>query len=87
MKKIIEVKPLENYKIWIKFSDGVSGVVDLSNLEGRGVFKLWKNKKFFNSVKINPLTNTVSWGEEIDLCPDTLYAKIVGKKPLEILKH
>jgi hypothetical protein len=26
------VKPLENYRLWVKYSDGVEGVVDPDNL-------------------------------------------------------
>ena len=37
----IEVKPLENHRIWVKYSDGVEGEVDLSNLVGKGVFVVW----------------------------------------------
>ncbi|MCX7839868.1 MAG: DUF2442 domain-containing protein, partial [Anaerolineae bacterium] len=37
----IEVKPLENYRIWLKYSDGREGIVDLSHLAGKGVFALW----------------------------------------------
>ncbi len=37
MPRPIEVKPLENYRLWVKFSDGVEGVVDLSGLVGKGV--------------------------------------------------
>jgi hypothetical protein len=39
----IEVKAGENYQIWIKYSDGIQGVVDLSDLVGKGVFAVWKD--------------------------------------------
>ncbi|MBI3605639.1 MAG: DUF2442 domain-containing protein, partial [Nitrospirae bacterium] len=41
MYKITEVKPLEDYQVWIKFSDGVEGIVDLSDLVEKGVFSVW----------------------------------------------
>ncbi|MEO0115840.1 MAG: DUF2442 domain-containing protein [candidate division WOR-3 bacterium] len=49
MHKIIEVKPLANYQVWIKFADGVEGVVDLSELKGKGkgVFVAWEDGDFF----------------------------------------
>ncbi len=52
MNKIIKLKPLTNYKIWIKFSDNIKGEVDLSHLAGRGVFLKWDDYQFFKSVKI-----------------------------------
>jgi len=50
MHHIKEVKPLPSFRIWIKFSDRVEGIVDLSDLAGKGVFSKWNDKKYFNSV-------------------------------------
>lgn len=86
MKRIVKVKVLGDYKLWIKFSDGVEGVVDLSKLVGKGIFKQWEDKRFFESVEINPQTGTLTWGKEIDICSDTLYGEILKVNPLEILK-
>ncbi|MBI2338902.1 MAG: DUF2442 domain-containing protein [Deltaproteobacteria bacterium] len=44
MYRPIDVKPLARYKIWVKFSDGAEGEVDLSPLMGKGVFARWKEK-------------------------------------------
>lgn len=38
MVKPVEVKALPNYKLWVKYSDGVQGEVDLSHLVGRVSF-------------------------------------------------
>jgi len=35
----VEVQPLKNYRLSIKFSDGVQGVVDLHELAGKGVIE------------------------------------------------
>ena len=35
------VKPREGYRIWLRYSDGEEGEVDLSHLVGKGVFKVW----------------------------------------------
>ena len=86
MHEIIEVKPLSNYRVWIKFSDGVEGTVDLSELVGEGVFKAWEDIEFFNSVYIDPESHTIAWEGGIDLCPDNLYAKVLGVEPFSILK-
>ncbi len=87
MHRIVQVKPLKNYRLWLKFSDGVEGTVDLSHLAGKGVFSAWKDKNFFKSVFIDHESRTVAWEGGIDLCPDTLYAEILGVEPLSILKE
>lgn len=81
--KPVEVRPLEGYRLWIKYSDGVEGVVDLRYLVGKGVFALWNDYREFQKVHIGP-GGEVAWGEEIDLCPDALYLRITGKKPEEL---
>ncbi|GAB4407623.1 MAG: hypothetical protein Kow00123_20570 [Anaerolineales bacterium] len=79
----VEVKPLENYRIWIKFSDGCEGVVDLSDLAGKGVFALWNDYQEFQKVHIGP-GGEIAWSDQIDLCPDALYLKITAKQPEDI---
>ncbi|MFQ5632276.1 MAG: DUF2442 domain-containing protein [bacterium] len=83
MPQVIEVKALDNYKIWVKYSDGGEGEVDLSHLAGEGVFVLWDDYNEFKKVHIGPY-GEIAWSEQIDLCPDAIYMKITGKKPEEL---
>ncbi len=79
MCRVEEVKALPDYKLYLKFSDGVEGTADLSDLVGKGVFSAWRDKKFFDSVYVDAESHTVAWPGEIDLCPDRLYMEITGK--------
>ncbi|OHB88651.1 MAG: hypothetical protein A3E19_02675 [Planctomycetes bacterium RIFCSPHIGHO2_12_FULL_52_36] len=79
MHCVVEVKPLTGFKIWLKFSDGVEGAVDLSDIAGKGVFEAWKEPGVFDSVFIDPVSHTIAWPGGIDLCPDSLYAEVTGK--------
>ena len=81
--RLIDVKPLENYRIWVKYSDGIEGVVDLSELVGKGVFAVWKDYREFQKVHIGP-GGEIAWSEEIDLCPDAIYLRVTGKKPEDL---
>lgn len=78
MYRIVEVKPLPGFKVWLKFSDGIEGEVDLSDLIGKGVFEAWNDPKGFESVFIDPESHTIAWPGGIDLCPDSLYAEVTG---------
>ncbi len=77
------VKALEGYRLWLRYSNGVEGEVDLSHLVGRGVFKAWEEKAFFEAVRIDD-AGAICWGEEIDLCPDALYLRLTGQPPEDI---
>lgn len=81
MNRPTAVEPRENYHIWISYTDGSAGEVDLSNMAGRGVFSLWNEPGCFEAVFITP-DGGIAWGEEIELCPDALYLQLTGK-PIE----
>ena len=78
MNRIVEVRPLENYRIWLKFSDGTQGDVDLSDLAGRGVFAVWADRNVFRAVRVEE-GGGIEWPGEIDLCPDAPYLRLAGK--------
>lgn len=83
MAKITKVKVLQDYRLELAFDDGVCGEVDLSELVGKGVFAYWRDYHAFEQVRIGSLGELV-WGEQIDLCPDSLYLRATGKKPEEV---
>ncbi|MBK8052576.1 MAG: DUF2442 domain-containing protein [Saprospiraceae bacterium] len=72
----LEVKSLGQYQIFISYSDGIEGAVDLSYLKEKPIFRKWESPDFFNKVYINILNKSVAWDEEIELCPDNLYLKL-----------
>ena len=76
------VEPREGYRIWVRFEDGVCGEVDLSHLAGKGVFKAWLDRSFFENVSVNH--GAVSWKGDIDLDPCKLYMDVTGKVIEEI---
>jgi hypothetical protein len=83
MVRITKVSVLENYRLELAFDDGVSGVIDLSDLVGKGVFTLWRDQHIFEQVRIGSFGELV-WLDKIDLCPDSLYLKVTGKKPGDV---
>ncbi|MCP4402824.1 MAG: DUF2442 domain-containing protein [bacterium] len=86
MLKPLKVKALQGYKLWLEYSDGVKGEVDLSYLAGKGVFSIWNDYKVFEKVYIGE-NGEIAWNEELDLCPDALYLKITGKTPEELFPN
>ena len=83
MRRITKVTVLPGYHLELEFDDGVSGIVDLSEPVGKGVFALWSDPLVFEQVRIGSSGELV-WDEQVDLCPDALYLKVTGKKPEDI---
>ena len=86
MFKPVEVKALPDYKLWLRYEDGVAGEVDLVHLAGQGVFDLWNDYRAFEQVYIGP-QGQIAWSEQIDLCPDALYLELTGKKPEDVFSN
>jgi len=86
MIRPLAVKALPGYRLWLRYSDGAEGEVDLSDLARRGVFKAWEDKAFFEAVTIDE-AGAVAWGEGIDLCPDALYLRLTGKAPDDLFPN
>jgi len=70
--KIIEVKPLEKYKIKVQFNDGTTGVLDLSDLAGKEAFHVWDEDDNFNKVYIDQESGAIAWPGNLGI--DTLNA-------------
>lgn len=71
---IVEVKVLEDYKLFLRFEDNVKGEIDISKVVPfKGVFEKLRDKKFFSRVTINKEVGTICWENGADLAPCTLY--------------
>ena len=78
MVSLIEIATRQNYRLWLRYSDGVAGEVDLSHLAGRGVFRAWDALGRFQQAHIDQY-GAVSWGGEMELCLQALYLELTGK--------
>lgn len=76
---IISAVYKEDYKIEIKFDTGEEGVMDFSKYLNRGgVFKRFKDINFFRNFEVNTELGVLTWQNEIDIAPETLYAETTG---------
>lgn len=64
------VKPLEDYKIFVKLEDGRKGTFNVKPYLNHGVFRELKDINYFNRVGI--LFGAVTWPNEQDIAPETL---------------
>lgn len=79
LKDVVFVEPLSDYRIRIRFEDGVDGVADVAKMVPfEGVFKPLKNLSEFAKVHVNLELGTVEWECGADLDPDVLYSEITG---------
>ncbi len=71
---IIEVKPLEDYFIYLKFEDGTEKVYDVKNeINTIKYYEKLKDKEYFKNIKA--MGETVVWKNGEDIAPENLYYK------------
>lgn len=80
LKDVVDVRPLDGYRLWLRFEDGVEGVVDVAQLVPfTGVFAALRDRSQFAAVRVHPELGTIYWPGGADLDPDVLYARVTGQ--------
>lgn len=80
LKDVVQVKPLDGYRLYLRFEDDREGEVDIAQLiEFRGVFAPLREKSVFNQVRVDADLGTIVWPGGGDLDPDVLYAQVTGE--------
>lgn len=70
-----------DYRIELEFDDGKQGIVDFAMyLERGGIFERFKDIEFFRNFSVNEELGILTWGDEIEIAPETLYAKVTGNE-------
>ena len=70
---ITEVTYIREYKLRIRFNNGVVKDIDLKNELYGEIFEPLKKPEFFREVSVNPETNTIEWSNGADFAPEFLY--------------
>jgi hypothetical protein len=83
MPRLISIRALPGFRLWLEYSDGICGEVDLSHLVGKGVFGAWRQPGLFESVRLGD-HGAVEFSDSLDLCPDALYLTLTGKSVEEV---
>ena len=73
---IVEARHVSGHTLWLKFSDGTEGEVDLgAELHGE-VFEPLNDLGHFQSFQVHPELKTVVWPNGADFAPEFLRAAL-----------
>jgi hypothetical protein len=73
MSDPIFIKPIDEFKILVKYSDGLEGKFDCRNLLKKDGFEVLTNKDIFNKVYIDKDSKDICWTENLSMCKNALY--------------
>jgi len=80
LKDVVEVRLLGEFRVHIRFEDGLQGEIDLQSLiDFKGIFAPLQDEREFAKVRVNSELGTLVWPCGGDLDPDVLYSKLSGR--------
>ena len=76
MFRILEASYIRDYKIWLRFSDGTSGEVDLAGELDGEIFEPLRDREVFRSFVLHSELHTIAWPGGADLAPEFLHDRL-----------
>ena len=73
---VTDAKPVANFRLWVRFSDGTEGDVDLKGFiesDTRPIVAALRDPKLFAAIRVE--SDTVVWQNGFDLAPEFLHEK------------
>lgn len=83
--RLVAAEARPQYRLWVRFSNGVEGEADLSDVAGQGVFQRWvDHPEEFTQVTVDAESGAPSWPGGLDVAPDRIYQEVAqsaGRHP------
>lgn len=76
MPRLIEARYVSDFVIWLRFSDGAEGEVDLAGELDGPIFEPLRDAAYFRRFTLNPSLHTIAWPNGADLAPEFLHARL-----------
>ncbi|MBI2987875.1 MAG: DUF2442 domain-containing protein [Deltaproteobacteria bacterium] len=79
MIRVIEARYVKDYVVWLRFSDGTEGKLDLRGELHGEIFEPLRDKRLFRSVAVHPDWHTIAWPNGADFAPEFLHAAVKAR--------
>ena len=73
---VIDAKYIKDYTLYLRFSDGSDGEVNLEHELDGEIFEPLKDISYFKDFSVNQELHTVVWPNGADFAPEFLYEKL-----------
>ncbi|MDR3362758.1 MAG: DUF2442 domain-containing protein [Desulfovibrio sp.] len=84
--KVISARPLDEYKLWLRFSTGEEKIFDFAPLLDAPCFRPLKDKTVFDRVYVD--YGAPVWRDgTIDIAPETLYRDSIPSQSASSAEH
>lgn len=74
--RVLACRAHPDYRLWLRFDDGMQGTVDCSSLLDIGCFTFWRDVHNWRNGRADPQQGTAIWDCGVRLDPEVLYADL-----------
>ena len=74
--KVTDATYVKDYTLYLRFSDGLDGEIDLEHELDGEIFKPLKDLSYFKNFIVNQELHTLVWPNGADFAPEFLYEKL-----------
>ena len=76
LPRITDARYLRDYTVWLQFSDGAEGDVDLAAELHGPLFEPLRDLTLFSQLRLHPDIHTLVWPNGADLAPEFLRERL-----------
>ncbi len=77
---LVGARHVDEYGLWLRFSDGVEGEIDLAGELDGPMFAPLRDIGLFRRVALHPELRTVVWPNGADLAPEFLRSRLAERR-------
>lgn len=77
---VVDAKYCSGFRIWLRFSNGTEGEVDLESQLFGPMFEPLRDLVQFRTMRCDPDANTIVWDNGADLAPEFLHELVVAEQ-------
>jgi hypothetical protein len=74
--RLIDARHAGCYRVWLRFSDGLSGEIDLQDMLWGPMFEPLRDMAVFSHLGVDPELETLAWENGADIAPESLYERL-----------
>ena len=73
---VTKARPLAGYRVWLEFTDGLRGEIDLEDRLFGPVFEPLRDPSYFGRLEAKPDLDTIVWPNGADFTPEFLHQRL-----------
>ena len=76
LPRVVDARHAGQYRVWLRFADGLTGEIDLADQLWGAVFEPLRNIETFANVRVDTQTDTIVWPNGADVSPTWLHEQL-----------